>query len=306
MSDADLLQRADLLAISIARDSAAFATRAVDAPRIALMTDARDAFDDYPTDVELLGDVSDKTQTKDGIRRNVEIAVRTIRNMAEIQFKDLRKYKTFGFEGITELTDNDLYRATKRVLRVATANKTALANQGLTDANLAAFTTLNTSFDDAIDTAHEAVELRDVATQERITLGNELWKNMSELASIGKSLFADTDPARYNDYVLNDSPSAPAGPTVYTGTVPGEADLTIATVTYKAGRGITFTNTGDSTMELSLRVVADAPSGTPVQLSPGGVQMRTMADLNGNPAATILVMTNLLESMGTYSVSVGG
>ena len=87
MADADLIQRADLLEIAITRDASAFTDRGVTAPRIALMTDARTAFADFPTDEELLGIVSSKTAEKDAIRTNMEISIRSIRNMADVQYK---------------------------------------------------------------------------------------------------------------------------------------------------------------------------------------------------------------------------
>jgi len=47
-----------------------------------------------------------------------------------------------------------------------------------------------------------ATENRDLQTQDRIIKGNLLWDEMGRLASIGRSLFEDTDEALYNDYVL--------------------------------------------------------------------------------------------------------
>ncbi|MEO6834212.1 MAG: hypothetical protein ABI169_18535 [Chitinophagaceae bacterium] len=205
MSDADLIQRADLLAISIARDADAFTTRLVDAARIAILTNARDAFDDTTTDVEWLGMVSDKTETKEAARRDLELSIRSLRNMADIVFEGKGLYHTFGFEKLSRLKDNDLYRATKRVVWVATLLLAELGPQGLTEEKINALSALNLSFDNALDELGQAMAQREMESIFRIKLGNVLWKKMTDLASIGKSLFEDTtDEARYNDYVLEE------------------------------------------------------------------------------------------------------
>ena len=213
MPDADLIQRADQLANSIARDADEFTTRMVDAARLSILKNARDAFDDTTTDVEFLGMVSYKSETKEAIRRDLEVAIRRIRSMADIVYEGKGLYHTFGFEKLSRLKDNDLYRATKRVIWVATLLLAELEPQGLTKEIISAVSALNLSFDNALDELGQAIAQREMESILRIKLGNVLWKNMTELASIGKSLFQDTtDEARYNDYVLEDNPK-PAGKT---------------------------------------------------------------------------------------------
>ena len=304
MSDADLLQRADLLGISIARDAADFAARAVDAARIALMTDARDAFDETSTDEELLGELMDKTLIKEELRREVEVAVRSIRNMADVQYKGKGKYNSFGFDDLTHLTDNNLYRATKRIARVATKLLPSLALQGLTAPTITALTALNTTFDDAIDAVGDAVETRDLETQTRIEQGNTLWAHMSELALIGKGIYQDTDEARWNDYILNDSPSQSTYPKNYTGTVNPSDVVIIATVPYKESRVLTFTNTGAAALKFSLRVDPAVAMGTEVLVNPGSVEVVVTGSLTPNTAANKLAVANNDEYSGSYMVDV--
>lgn len=205
MSDGDIIQRADMLEYSILRDSAAFAERAVTAPRIALMTNARTAFANFSTDDEYKGWMMKRTQDKDSIRTDLEMAIRSIRNMADIQYRGVGAYKIFGFEDLGNQTDNNLHRVAKRVARIATMLLDELSAQGLTTEKITALSTLNGSFDTAIDELATAVETREYQTLLRVRLANELWGYMSELASIGKSIFEDTDEARYNDYVLYDA-----------------------------------------------------------------------------------------------------
>ncbi len=122
--------------------------------------------------------------------------------MAEQAYEGRGKYKTFGFEDMTRLSDNELYRMVKRVVRVGTSLQADLTLQGLTPTQLTDLTALNTKLDTDIDAVHDAEEQRDLQTQDRIKKGNMLYKEMVKLSSIGQSLFQDTDEAKYNDYVL--------------------------------------------------------------------------------------------------------
>ena len=130
--------------------------------------------------------------------------IRPIRNMAELQYKNGGKYKTFGFDGMDKMDDNNLYRLALRVVRVGTKLLPELQAQGLTATLLTSLADEATACHNAIDAQDNAIEDRDLATQERVGLGNALYAILVQLASIGKSLFEDNDEARYNDYVLYD------------------------------------------------------------------------------------------------------
>lgn len=214
MADGNLKQLADALKTSINRDLADFATRNIMAAQVTALQALIDTFDATTTDEELLGMVTNAVNLKDAIANNIRTAVRPIRSMAETAYGTTGKYNTFGFDGLSELTDADLYRFARRVVRVGTKLLAELAAQGLAAAQLTNIDTLATSYDTAIDAIENAVEDRDLETQDRILKGNALWAEMSRLASIGRSLYEDTDEARYNDYVLvgGSTPTPPPAP----------------------------------------------------------------------------------------------
>lgn len=303
MSDGDLIQRADLLEISITRDAVDFADRGVDAPRVAIMTDARAAFAAYPTDALLQGQAIDKRIIKDNARTALLVSLRKIRSMADTKYNGQGLYTTFGFKDMDDKSDNDLVRLATGVVMAANTMLDDLVTEGLTAEKITALEALNTAFDTAVDLHRKAIQTRDISTQNRVTLGNNLYKPMVELANIGKSIYQDSDEARYNDYVINDSPSSSS--TTYTGVVDPTSTKTIATVPYSPSKEIELQNTGSTTLTFSLRVVADATGGTPVELAAGGTQSLTMGELNDNPSATILVAENATEMAGGYKVVVG-
>lgn len=212
MADADLKQKADILTKTIQRDIADFGTRNIKASTLQDFDKLIEAFDNTSTDEELLGFSITATEEKDAIAESLRRAIRPIRNMAELEYKGKGKYNVFGFENLSEVSDNDLYRLGRRVARVANRLKPDLLAQGLTDTQITAISDLCTQLDLAIDHIGEQAENRDIETQDRVLKGNALYTEMMRLASIGKSLYEDKDEARFNDYVLVGGSSKPDSP----------------------------------------------------------------------------------------------
>ena len=202
MADGDLKQKADGLKTTINRDLPDFATRNITATQVTAYQTVIDVFDSTTTDEELLGAVMVATEAKNVMADHLRKTIRTIRSMAHIAYDGKGKYSIFGFEELSKLTDADLYKLTKRVVRVGGKLFTDLAAQGLTQAQLTNLDNLAKAFDTAIDAVEEAIETRDLETQDRILKGNTLWQEMLRLAAIGKSLYEDTNEAKFNDYVL--------------------------------------------------------------------------------------------------------
>jgi hypothetical protein len=210
MADADLKQAADALTSTIKRDLASFATRNIDLTVLKDFSQLITNFDNTSTDEEMLGTSMVATEQKDTVAEALRRAIRSVRNMAEMAYGTKGNYVIFGFENMANLSDNDLYQQGKRVVRVATRLMDDLAKQGLTAEVLTAISNLCIELDNAIDHSALQVENRDIETQDRVTKGNALYAEMMRLASVGKSLYEDTDEARYNDYVMVGSKPAAA------------------------------------------------------------------------------------------------
>jgi hypothetical protein len=122
-------------------------------------------------------------------------------------------YNSFGFGELANLSDDELYRTAKRVVRIATSLLSELSSEGLTIDILSNITQQAINLDIAIDAVGEAEEKRDLQTQDRITKGNALYIEMVKLAGIGKSLNEFSNEAKYNDYVLIETNSQKVEPT---------------------------------------------------------------------------------------------
>ncbi len=221
-SDSTLAQFADQLKINVNRDMADFTPRGVSAVDLTAFQTLISGFNGIKTDEELAGLVSAATEEKDTTRRSLEVRLRTIRGIAEVTYEGKGLYKTFGFDGMTELSDSDLHRLALRVHRVATERQSDMQGNGLTELMLNDLQTTADEFNDRIDSVTTLSNNREIATQERVASGNTLFSKANGLATVGKNIYFDTNPAKYNDYVLpahqgngnsgNDNPSPPPQP----------------------------------------------------------------------------------------------
>lgn len=209
-SDGELKHKADSIASNVTRDMDAFNTRGVTADTISQFQENIALFDNMPDEVEVQGDASIATELKNAQAEALRVHIRTIRTMAgNVWHKDSAIYRSFGFEGMDEMNDERLYRLGKRVTRVATARLTDLSGQGLTATMIDNLLINCTDFDTAIDNQEAAESNRDIKTQARIESGNLVYKDLVRLCNTGKDLWAATNEAKYNDYVIYDTPGSP-------------------------------------------------------------------------------------------------
>jgi len=202
MSDADLKQKADLVVNNVKRDLADFETRNISASRLQQFETAIEAFANTSTDEELRGLMNHHTAIKDDHAMAVQKAIRQLRNMAAIAYNGTGKYNTFGFEKISRLSDSDLHRTMRRITKLATLLLPDLAAQGLSTNQIDNMVLLNQQLDDAIEALADTRTQRDLQTLDRINKGNALYAELSILCSIGQTLYADTNLAKYNDYLV--------------------------------------------------------------------------------------------------------
>jgi hypothetical protein len=127
MADGELKQKADALANTITRDLADLGVRNVTAATVTGFKVFIQAFDDTTTDEELLGEAMTATENKNTIAEDIKKAIRPIRNMAEIVYGNKGRYNSFGFDDMANMSDPDLYRLAKRVVRVGNKFLTDLA-----------------------------------------------------------------------------------------------------------------------------------------------------------------------------------
>ena len=233
-SDPELKNASDNIISSVQRDRDQFILRGITDQKVAQVQAMIAGFADMPTDVELMGTMAAATLTKDNLAEAIRVKTRSVRTMAQnVHGVKSPLYRSFGFEGMDKMTDDQLYLQGKRTLREATAQMAQLSAEGLTAAMLNALQTLLADFENAIHEKQEAEKNRDIQTQLRVDAGNALYREIIRFANTGKDIWASTNEAMYNDYIIYTSPATSTKPG--DGTAPGMVSGTL-----------TNTDTGDA------------------------------------------------------------
>jgi|GEM_PF-411132 len=208
MPFADLEQLGDEAVSLINRDATELLKYGVDTVKRDLIAQITQQLKNTPTDEELLGDVMIKTRDKDLLADQVKVGIRDVMIRVKNTFgKKSPEYEKFGADRLSKLTDNNLQRNGKRIVRIATIFLPQLQAKGLTQTELDNMSTLLNDFDTAIDEKEDAVKERDFAAKKRVELGNELYALIVEVYDYGKTYWVTRDESKYNDYIIYNGPS---------------------------------------------------------------------------------------------------
>lgn len=213
LADAVLKQKADEFINLIDRDLVEFTDRGYDSKKKNEFTTARDKVDNFPSDEQLESIKMELTEQKDAARKTMEKTMRSIFNMAANVFGQYSaKYKEFGDAMISQQSDSELVRTGKSTTITATKYLDELSSEGLTEDKITALITQRETLDLAIDAQAQGISDRDVATEDRIEALNSLYSLVTKYAGIGQDIFYETDEAKYNDYIIYDTPDGLPGP----------------------------------------------------------------------------------------------
>lgn len=203
LTDANLIVKCNNTHRLLVRDAAEFANYNVLAAENSQFRLDINSFENLATDIELEGIKIDTTTLKDQAAERVKVAIREIMSRAQNKYGvNAGKYKRFGTLGMDTFDDANLLACGRRVARVGTALLTELATKGLTAAMLTSLTALNQTFEDALDNQSDAIANRDEAAEDRVEMGNLLYKKLVEYCETGKTIWTTRDEAKYNDYVI--------------------------------------------------------------------------------------------------------
>ena len=166
------------------------------------------AFADVPTDEELLGAQLNATQAKDALAEELRQAINRIMTRVENKF-GFRSgtYRKFGINGVSKLDTSELSYSSMRVLRVARSIQPQLVDEGLTVEMLTDFEGLLDQYNNALSDQEDAIADRDIATELRIEKANEIYDLVAKYCETGKRIWEATNEAKYNDYIIYDTPS---------------------------------------------------------------------------------------------------
>jgi hypothetical protein len=165
------------------------------------------SFTDFPTDVELEGEVMIATEKKNLLKEELLESIRKIMVRVSILFDNHNPhYRKFGFGSISRMTDEALFRTGKRVARIAEMYLNELKKTGLHKTELKELINLADQFDEAIEKQLDAVADREISSMERAGLANHIYQEVLAICNIGKEIWKNRNEAKYNDYILYDFP----------------------------------------------------------------------------------------------------
>ena len=160
-------------------------------------------FRDLPNDDELVGDQMLLTEKKDAAATRLRNAIRSV--MTRVAMKYSRKsghYRKFGTAKLADMSDPQLLFCGRRVVRVARQQSAQLEETGLNEDLLQKVVHACQSFEKALNLQQDRIAERDIAVERRIELGNKIYDELIVLCELGKDLWAEKDPKKYEQYVL--------------------------------------------------------------------------------------------------------
>ena len=210
MSDPDLAQFTTNLAGFLTRDLANLAEFGMTAAKITALVDLQNAFEVLTPDYVYVAIVSQKVEIKNNKRTVLEDMLGKIRVRAVNTFgEDSPTYKEFNFTRVNTSSDATYVSRCRSIAATAEKYLTELAAFGQTQAQIDAFIAECDSFESAMRAIASAVSDRLTGTRLRIEKGNELYGFVATYCSLGKAAYANTNYAKYQDYIIYDNADTP-------------------------------------------------------------------------------------------------
>ena len=165
-----------------------------------------DKFRALPDDDELIGDQMIVTEKKYQASEKLKTAIRSIMTRVAIKYGNRSgRYRKFGTAKMGDMTDAQLVFCGRRVARVARHQIDFLDEVGVNENNIKRVTDACKDFENAINIQQDKVADRDIAVERRIEQGNKIYKELVVLCNIGKDIWAEIDPVKYENYTIYES-----------------------------------------------------------------------------------------------------
>lgn len=188
------------------RDLNAFAQYGYDKERLAKFLAMCEKFRNLPDDDELVGDQMVTTEKKFKASEKLKSAIRSIMTRVAIKFNNRSgRYRKFGTAKMGDMTDAQLLFCGRRVARVARQQIDFLADVGLNENNIQKVVDACRHFENALNIQQDRVAERDIAVERRIEQGNKLYEELVVLCNIGKDIWAENDPVKYENFTIYES-----------------------------------------------------------------------------------------------------
>ncbi len=163
-------------------------------------------FKAMPDDDEMVGDQMLMTEKKNDAAERLKTAIRSLMTRVEMKYNNRSgRYRKFGTAKMGDMSDPQLLFCGRRVARVARQQLDFLADTGLTENIIQRVLDACRDFENALNIQQDRIADRDIAVENRTELGNKMYQELIALCNIGKDIWAERDPVKYENYCVYDS-----------------------------------------------------------------------------------------------------
>ena len=161
----------------------------------------------FPTDAELEGQQMIATTERNSEAEKLRNAIRRILSRVGYVFGNKSEvYAQFRSKSLATQKMTALAEVGMRVSRLFDLLQADLINQTFTAMEIDAFNEQLLTYTESIDTQERAKKNRDLATQQRRSIAGTLYYELQYICNVGKQVWRGVNEAKYNDYLLYDSP----------------------------------------------------------------------------------------------------
>ena len=165
-----------------------------------------DKFKNLPDDDELVGDQMIVTEKKYDATEKLKNAIRSIMTRVEMKYGNRSgRYRKFGTAKMGDMTDPQLLFCGRRVARVCRNQADFLSDVGVNENQIQRVLDACAVFETALNIQQDKVADRDIAVEYRIEQGNKIYQLMIETCIIGKDIWVERDPVKYEQYCIYES-----------------------------------------------------------------------------------------------------
>ncbi len=212
-TDAKLVTTTNEKIAFIRRDAAEFSGYGITAAMVDELGAKNELFSDSVTDIEMRGKQTEVTAAKNLLVDELQEAIRGVMSRVVLKYaEESARYRRFGTETLSKQSDAQLLLIASRVFRVGTDKLDDLAVHGLTAAMLNNLKALRDDLEQEIIGMNLKISDRDIEQESRVEAGNAIYHTLVKYTNTGQSIWASTSVAKYNDYVIYDTPSGTAEP----------------------------------------------------------------------------------------------
>lgn len=189
-----------------ARDRKEFEQYGYDVERLKKFQAMCDKFRALPDDDELVGEQMLMTEKKYEAAEKLKGAIRSLMTRVAMKYSNRSgRYRKFGTAKLGDMTDAQLIFCGRRVMRVARQQIDFLADVGINENVIRKVHDAVQNFENALNIQQDRVADRDISVERRTEQGNKLYQELIVLSNIGKDIWAERDPVKYEQYTIYES-----------------------------------------------------------------------------------------------------